>query len=478
MMTATPLTTSTTRIASEKRAVALSSVLAAMLMTMLKLITGLMTGSLGILSDAAHSGLDLVGAALTLLSVRLSDKPADEDHPYGHGKFENLSAFAETFLMAASCVWIVWEAIDRIVVHPVTVRTSIWPFLVLVLSIAVDYWRSRRLLVVARRYNSAALEADAMHFASDIWSSVAVIAGLAFTWLGDSLHIPWMRFADPVAAIIVSLIILRFAWKLAWQTIGILLDAVPYGARYKMLAEVAAVPGVLSVDQARLRRSGASYFADLSLALSRNLTFQSTEQLVQRATDAVHRVLPGADVVIHTVPREDATESIFDRIRAVAARNNVAIHDLSIQSVRGKLRVEQHVEVNETMTLRRAHDFICNLESQIRHDVPEIHSVLTHIESEPATIEEPDAFSSENRALEMRLRQTAAAFPEIVDIHEVVVSRTGEHIQVSCHCTLGDELPMYRVHEIMTSLEARFKIESPEIYRVLIHPEPVTDNTR
>lgn len=476
-MSVTPLST-TPEIAAEKRAVALSSVLAATLMTLLKLVTGILTGSLGMLSDAAHSGLDLVGAALTLLSVRVSDKPADEDHPYGHGKFENLSAFAETFLMAASCIWIVWEAIDRIFLHPVIVRASFWPFLVLVLSIAVDYWRSRRLLEVARRHQSSALEADGMHFASDIWSSMAVILGLAFTRLGESLHISWMHYADPLAAILVSLMILRFAWQMAWQTVGILLDAVPSGDRRRMLASVERVPGVLAVDQARLRRSGAAYFADLTLALSRNLTFQSTERLVQEATEAVHRILPGADVIIHTVPREDSTESIFDRIRAVAASNNVAIHDLSIQSLQGKLHVEQHVEVDETMPLRRAHDFISYLESQIRHEVPEIHSVLTHIESEPATIEEPETFSSENRTLELHLRQAAAGFPEIVDLHDIVVTRTGDHIQLSCHCTLPDELPMARVHEIMTSLEARFKIDSPEIYRVLIHPEPVTDNTR
>ncbi len=476
-MCATPLTT-TPEIAAEKRAVALSSVLAATFMTLLKLVTGIVTGSLGMLSDAAHSGLDLVGAALTLISVRLSDKPADEDHPYGHGKFENLSAFAETFLMAASCIWIVWEAVGRIFLHPTIVRTSFWPFLVLILSIAVDYWRSRRLLAAAKRYQSSALEADGMHFASDIWSSVAVIAGLAFTRLGDSLHVSWMHYADPLAALIVSIMILRFAGQMAWQTIGVLLDAVPSGDRRKLLAAVERVPGVLSVDQARLRRSGAAYFADLTLALSRNLTFQSTERLVQEATEAVHRILPGADVVIHTVPREDSTESIFDRIRAVAARNNVAIHDLSIQSLHGKLRVEQHVEVDETMPLRRAHDFVSHLESQIRHDVPEIHSVLTHIESEPATIEEPETVSSGNRTLESRLRKAAADFPEIVDVHDIVVTRGTDHIQLSCHCTLPDELPMSRVHEIITSLEARFKIDSPEIYRVLIHPEPVTDNTR
>lgn len=476
-MTAAPATT-TQETAAEKRNVALSSVVAATIMTLLKLVTGLLTGSLGMLSDAAHSGLDLVGAALTLLSVRVADKPADEDHTYGHGKFENLSAFAETFLMGASCVWIVWEAIDRIFLHPVVIRTSFWPFLVLLLSIAVDYWRSRRLLEVARKHKSSALEADGLHFASDIWSSLAVLAGLGFTRLGDSLHVSWMHYADPVAAILVSLLILRFAWQLAWQTVGVLLDAVPAGDRRKMMTEVQSVPGVLSVDQARLRRSGGAYFADLTLALSRKLTFQSTEKLVKEATEAVHRVLPGADVVIHTVPREDSAESIFDRIRAAAARNNVSVHDLSIQSVEGKLRVEQHIEVDENLPLRTAHDFITYLESQILHDVPELDSILTHIESEPATIEKPESYSKANRTLEENLLHAASEFPEIVDVHEIVVIRTRDHIQLSCHCTFPDELPMSRVHEIMTSLETRFKVESPEIYRMLIHPEPVTDNSR
>ncbi len=476
-MSATVIETTAQRHSKEKRTVALMSVAAASGMTILKLITGLLTGSLGMLSDAAHSGLDLLGAGLTFFSVRVSDRPADEAYTYGRGKIENISAFTETFLMAVSCIWIVSEAISRIFLHPVDIKPSLWPFAVLLVSIGVDYWRSHQLMAVARRTGSQALEADGLHFASDIWASVAVFLGLAASTIGIRYHLPWLRFADPIAAVTVSLLILNFSWKLASKTIAVLMDAVPAETRYRMLAEVQRTDGVLSVEQARVRRSGNSYFADLTLALPRNLTFQRTEQLVSEATLAVNRILPNADVVIHTVPRAGFAESIFDRVRAVASRNNVSIHDVSVQSFHGELRVEQHVEVAERLSLRDAHDFVCRLESEIRSEVPELQSVLTHIESEPATIEEPVSMDRDDQILEMNLREAGSHFSEIVDIHDVVVGRTGERIQVSCHCTLPDDLTMQRVHEVITSLEAHFRVKSPEVYRVLVHPEPVTDNT-
>ncbi len=474
-----PQTTTTAatiaRARTEKRAVALVSVLAASVMTLLKLVTGLLTGSLGMLSDAAHSGIDLVGAGLTLLSVRISDKPADENHPYGHGKVENVSAFVETFLMLASSLWITYEAVSRIFLRPVAIHYSFWPLLVLALSIAVDYWRSHQLMAVANKYSSQALEADALHFASDIWSTVAVFIGLCASWLGSHLQIPWLRLADPFAAICVSLMILYFGGKLAYSTVAALVDTVPTEMRWRVMNEVRHTPGVLSVDQARMRRSGNSYFADFTLSLSRQLTFQRTEELVKDATEAVQRILPDADVVIHTVPRPDVAESIFDKVRAVAARNNVVLHDVSVQSFDGKLRVEQHIEVPEKMTLQQAHTFVRRIEEEIREELPEIKSVLTHIESEPATIEIPESVASD-RSIEEHLRHAAAFLPEIMDIHEVVIGRMGDKIQVSCHCTLPDAMEMQRVHEVITDLEDRFKMECPEAHRVLIHPEPATDN--
>ena len=461
----------------EKRSVALGSVFAALVMTALKLATGLLTGSLGMLSEAAHSALDLIAAGITLFSVQVSDKPADEDHTYGHGKIENLSAFFETFLMLASCVWIVIEAVSRIFLHHRELTLSIWPFIVLALSIMVDFSRSRALMKVAHRHGSQALEADALHFGTDIWSSTAVLIGLSFTWIGEHWHLPYFELADPIAAIIVAIIILRISWSLARRTVDVLLDATPAQTRRDLIRELTKVEGVMDVDRVRLRRSGNSYFADLTLGMARNLTFQRSQQLVEDATSAVQRMLPDTDVVVHTMPRASLAESIFDRVRAVASRSNLTIHDVSVQEYEGKLRVEQHVEVDETLPLRAAHDFVCKLEAEMLREVPEVDTIVTHIESEPATIEHP-ASLERDRVIEVRLRKAAQAFPEILDIHDVVVSKIGERVQVTCHCTLPDNLPMARVHEVITELESSFKLDCPEVHRVLIHPEPATDNRR
>jgi cation diffusion facilitator family transporter len=468
----------TAGFSAAKRRVALHSMIAAAAMTLLKLAAGLLSGSLGVLSDAAHSALDLVGVTLTFFSVRVSDKPADEDHTYGHGKIENLSAFGEAGLMAVSCAWLVWEAMQRIVVHPVALHHSVWPVLVLLTSIGVDYWRSRRLKAVAERTGSPALATDAFHFASDIWSTLAVLLGLGASWSGTHLGIGWLRYADPVAAMVVSLMILRMTLYLGRETVAVLMDEVPAETRQLLIDEVSKVEGVLEVEQARVRRAGSIYFADLTLALPRQNTFEHTGELVRAATEAVHRALPTADVVIHTVPRETRAESIFDRVRAVAARNNVNVHELSVQSHHGRLRVEQHVELDENMPLLTAHGFVSAMEAEILRETPEIDSVLTHIESEPATIEQPEEMVEVDRKIEYALRKTAALFAEIKDVHEIVVGRTVDHISLSCHCTLPDELPMLRVHEVITALEDRFKLECPEVYRVTIHPEPVTDNLR
>ncbi len=459
----------------EKAAVAMGSARAALVVTLLKLVTGVASGSLGMLSDAAHSGLDLFGAGLTYISVQAADKPADDDHPYGHAKLENISAFVEVFLMVTSAVWIGVEAIRRMNRHEIGIRYSAWPLLVLVLSIGVDLWRSRSLQLVADRTKSAALEADAAHFASDIWASAAVFAGLVLSWFGARFHVPVLRYADSVMALLVSLMILIFAWKVGRRTISTLTDATPRETRGRVLDEVREVNGVLSVDQARMRSAGASHFADLTLSMSRQLTFQRTEQLVEEATEAVRRVLPGADVVIRTVPRETNTESIFDRVRAVALRNNVVLHDVSVQTFGEGLRIEQHIEVNEQLPLLKAHSFVKSIEDEIRVELPEVRSVLTHIESEPGTIEKPETHARD-RAMEEQLRHAAEPLPEILDIHEVVVSRMGDRFQLSCHCTMPDDLAMQRVHQVITSLEDRFKSDCPEVDRVLIHPEPVTDN--
>jgi|SRR5579859_4106177 len=466
------------RMQAEKRGVALNSLLAAFAITFLKLIVGITTQSLGILSEAAHSGLDLVAAFVTLLSVRVSDKPADAEHQYGHGKVENFSAFIETGLLLLTCIWIVWEAIRRLSGHhSVHIEPTLAAFGVMFLSMATDWWRSRRLQKIADKYESQALEADALHFSTDIVSSAVVALGLALVWAGSHWEVPWLRKADPIAALLVSGVIVYVSSRLARRTIDALLDAAPAGYRNRIIDAALKVDGVIEVERARIRRAGNRYFADLAVGLARNVTFQRSGQVVGEITRAVREILPDADVVIHSVPRETGHENIFDRIRAVAARNNFSVHDVSVQDLGGRLHVEQHLELDEKLSLKDAHDVVTVLEAEIRDQVPEISTILTHIESEPSTIE-PGNTIVRDAVLEQKLRPIVHEFPEVVDMHDVEIKRVRGKVYMSCHCTMSDELPLSRVHDVSTELEIRFKQAAPELFKVLIHPEPQTDNRR
>ncbi len=351
---------------AKKRTVAISLLVAA-LMAFLKLWTGLASGSIGMLSEAAHSGLDLVASCIILASVMISDRPADEAHTYGHGKMENLAAFTETLLMVASVLWIVargHRADPRATTAPL--RLSIWPFAVLLLSMAVDYFRSRALGRVARQTQSQALEADALHFSMDIWSSLAVIGGLLAGAASQHWHLRWLSFGDPLAAVIVSIIILKVCWQLARQTVDILTDAAPVETRRRLTESLRQLPDILGVERVRLRLSGNHYFADLTVGMPRNLTFQRTEQMKEQVAEAVHRILPEADVMVNVVPRAGSSESIFDRVRAVAARHDLSVHDLSVQHYDAKLHLEQHLEVPESLSLREAHALVTTIEGETR----------------------------------------------------------------------------------------------------------------
>ncbi len=465
-------------IQEEKRGVALNSVLAAIGITIFKVIVGLTTNSLGILSEAAHSGLDLIAALITLLSVRVSDKPADADHQYGHGKFENFSAFLETGLLLLTCIWIVWEAGRRLLGRGHSlVEPSVAAFVVMFASMAVDAWRSRALRRVAIKYDSQALQADALHFSTDIWSSGVVILGLALVEAGRLSGVHGLRKADPIAALFVAGVVVYVSSRLARQTIDALLDAAPPGVRNHILDEVSRVEGVLEVERARIRRAGNRYFADVLVALRRSVTFEKSEQVAAAVTAAVHRVLPDADVMVRSIPRAAGEENLFDRIRGVASRQNLNVHDVSVQDLGGRLHVEQHLELDERMSLKDAHEVVSRLEEQIGRDVPELSSILTHIESEPATIETTDAIFYDP-ALERRLRQVAAGFPEILDMHDLTLKKIADRVYVSCHCTMPDDLPLSRVHDVSTQLELRFREVAPELFKVLIHTEPQTDNRR
>jgi cation diffusion facilitator family transporter len=476
-MSTTPAVPSPELMRAEKRSAAGTSVWAAVVITGLKIVVGVSTGSLGILSEAAHSGLDLVAAVLTFFSVRVSDKPADAEHQYGHGKVENFSAFVETGLLLLTCIWIIYEAVIRLFFRRVEIEPSMAAFAVMLFSMGVDWWRSRILGRIATKYDSQALEADALHFSTDIWSAGVVVLGLLLVMAGRAFKLDWLRDSDPIAALIVAGVVVSVSWRLSRRTIDALLDAAPPGVRSQIYDAVSRINGVLEVDRVRIRRAGNRYFADVAVGLARTVTFQRSGQLATAVTESVHRILPDADVTVQPLPRAQHTENIFDRIRAVATHRNLNVHDISVQEIGGWLHIEQHVELDERMTLKEAHDQVTELEADIRLEVPEIAEILTHIESEPATIEKPEELVSDAE-LEHRLKMVSSQFPEILDVHDFVFKRVNGRLYLSCHCTLADNLSLAHVHDIQTELEIRFKQDAPELFRVLIHPEPSTDNRR
>lgn len=285
----------------EKKTVALSSVLAAIFLTLIKIIIGIMTGSLGILSEAAHSGLDLIAAVITYFAVRISGKPPDQVHTYGHGKIENLSALFETLLLLVTCAWIIYEAIQRLFFKSVEIEVTFWAFLVMGTSIIVDISRSQALMKAAKKYNSQALEADALHFSTDIWSSTVVIFGLIFVLLAEWLNIEWLAKADAVAALGVAVIVVYVSVQLGRRTILDLMDGIPPGLRDDV-TEAAFVKGVLQINQIRIRQSGAETFVDMNITVSEDNSLSTAHNIATHAETAVQDILPGADVTVHMEP--------------------------------------------------------------------------------------------------------------------------------------------------------------------------------
>jgi cation diffusion facilitator family transporter len=457
----------------EKQSVALTSVAAAVVLTSLKLTVGIWTGSLGIISEAMHSGLDLVAAAITYVSVRLSDKPADIEHPFGHGKVEHLSAFIETGLLIATCAWIVWEAIRRLFFHDVHVEPSLWAFGVMFISITLDTFRSRALFRVARKYNSQALEADALHFSTDVYSSTVVILGLVLVYVSEQNHIRRLRMADPVAALVVAGIIVYISLRLGKRTVNALVDAAPSGTSALIGETVARVAGVLSLDRIRTRESGSRLFVDLRLTLASNISLEHAKSVADMVESEVHRLFPSADVVIHTTPQEPSSGDLVAKIRAVAHRRNFLVHEVSAYEVNGRVNVHLDLEVDPQLRLAEAHDRSTQLESEIKANLPEVNEVNVHLEPLPVKVETGDEAPIDHVAVEYKLAELARETAGVLDCHSVEAHQVGGNVVVRLHCTLKPELPIARVHDITEILEFKFRQAFPQISKVTIHAEPL-----
>ncbi|MGE5612555.1 MAG: cation diffusion facilitator family transporter [Bacillota bacterium] len=294
----------------EKRWVALTSLWAAVGLTSFKVIVGTATGSLGILAEAAHSGLDLIAALVTFLAIRAASKPADREHLYGHGKIENLSALFETLLLLITCVWIFYEAGHRLTSGQDKVEVNVWAFVVMFTSIAIDYSRSHALGRAAKKHKSQALEADALHFQTDIWSSAAVIGGLFCVKLSQWVpSLRFLRFADAAAAIIVALIVVWVSIELGMRTIHGLLDTAPSGMEKKIITAAEAVSGVCDCHHVRVRSSGPQLFVDVHVLVDGQMTLARAHELTEEVEKAIQQVAPDADVTVHPEPLIERVES-------------------------------------------------------------------------------------------------------------------------------------------------------------------------
>lgn len=279
----------------EKKSVALISVIAAILLTGLKLIIGLITGSLGILSEALHSGLDLIAALITYFSVSVSDKPADKDHHFGHGKIENFSAFLETILLLITCGWIIYEATARLVTGNTHIEISVWSYVVIATSIVIDINRSRMLSKVARKYNSQALEADALHFSTDIWSSSVVLLGLICANFG-------FYFADSIAALGVAIIVLVVCYKLGKRSIDVLLDKAPLETINKVELVLSSIPEIKYFSDLKIRTSGADTFIRVVIVLEDKIMLDLAHEICDNVEKEIRLAIDRCDVFIHPEP--------------------------------------------------------------------------------------------------------------------------------------------------------------------------------
>jgi cation diffusion facilitator family transporter len=459
----------------EKKRAALLSVASAVLLVSLKTFLVLRTGSLGVLSEALHSSLDLIAAIITLVSVRLADQPADERHLYGHGKFENFSAFVETGLLALTALYIIYEAVARLFFRSVHIQPSVTAILVLLVALSIDFTRARALARVAKKYSSDALEADALHFSTDVWSTIIVILGIGLVWAGEAWSIPWLNYADALAGLAVAAVILWVGARLGKRTRDALLDVAPLGLQQEIARAVAGMDGVLDVDRVRVRRAGNRHFVDATVSVARTASLEQVHALSDAIEKRIGEIVP-SDVMVHAEPRAPQGEHLFEAIRAAAQRMGVAIHDLTAVQQDGQLFIELHLEVDENLSLREAHRQASELEEKIRQLRGDPVEVNIHIEPLGRHIATPDAGIGEmkqlSRSIEGFINGLPAEFDELVNCHDVRARQVEHHIFVSCHCTMKSTLPITQVHDVTAVLEDRVKEKFPQIYRVTIHPEP------
>ena len=451
---------------SEKQRVVINSVLASLGLTIAKFAAGLFTGSLGILSEAMHSLIDLGATLVTWFAVRWSDQPPDEEHHYGHAKAESVAALIETGLLFLITGWIILEAIQRLAAGEQSIDVTWWAVAIIAGSVAVDFNRSRSLRAVALKTSSEALEADALHFSSDMWSSVFVLFGLIAVWLG-------FPFADAAAALIVSFFVALAGLRLGKRTLATLLDTAPAGATAEVRAIVEMAQGVLQIKSLRLRPAGPTLFTSVVVEVRRTMPVDDIVKLKETLTDAISTKFPTADVTIAVNPVALDDETVFQRVMLIASRRNLAIHHLTVQEINSQLAISFDVEVDGVMALSEAHETATSLEDAIRQELGSDVEVESHIEPQPERhLAGSDAPARTANAISTLLKSLANKQSRLSDLHNVRIRENEQGLFIHYHCRFAPSETIDDVHEVVDVIENGLQAKFPKIRRVIAHAEP------
>ena len=452
---------------SEKGQVATLSLIASAVLALVKFAAALVSGSLGLLSEAFHSLLDCGATALTLFAIRIGDQPADNDHHFGHAKVESVAALVETGLLSMVTLWVAYEAVVRLVSADHKVEISWWLFAVVIASIVIDYNRSRALERTARKTSSDALAADALHFRADMWSSFAVFIGLALSWYGF-----W--FADPLAALVVAGFVGNAAYGLGARTLATLLDAAPAGSTEKLRELAETANGVLGVSRLRVRPAGPVLFVDMTADVPRTLPATEIENIRKSLVAKVHEVYGQADVTVQMQPVALDSETAFDKVELIAAQHGLSIHHLAVQDLGGKLAVSFDLEIEGSTPLSMAHDKATKLEDAIRDGLGRNVEVESHIEPLDAVLL---VGAPANEKIAARISKKLATLckveKQLSGLHNIRVRQHDAGHYVHYHCRFKPEKSINEVHAIVDRIENALIKTEPTIMRVVAHAEPV-----
>jgi cation diffusion facilitator family transporter len=460
-------------MSNTKEQAALGSIFASAGLTVAKGIIGILSGSLALLSEAGHSLLDFVATIITYVAVRISGKPADEEHHYGHGKVESVAALAATSLLFVLSGVVIWEALKRLsdeAGHVVEATPA--AFAVIIVSIVVDFFRARVLYRVARETASEALEADALHFGSDMWSSLAVLVGLAGVALG-------FKWGDAAAAIVVALFVCLAGWRLGRRTIQTLTDTAPEGIARELIRIAERVSGVVAIERVRARPAGDKLFVEVTAAVSRTLPFDRVAVLKEQVAAAIKAEMPRTDVNVLTEPRALDDETVLERVMVIARNRALAVHHVTAHQFEGRLSVSLDLEVDAGLTLAAAHEIATGLEDALRDELGPDVEIETHIEPlQPHDVPGRDAASERVAEIQRALEAIAAGIGFLGAIHDVRVRQTDEGEIVNFHCQVEPTLSVHEVHERVDDLERSLRRQFPAIRRVIGHAEPAPSSAQ